>query len=172
MGVALAHVLPIMTVELPYFGRWRVNPDRHFNIKASAPWHKREPYMTDDSQEHVVIVIMSNVTIGFAGGADASGIIQAAIKFYGFDLPPGFSVLVMMCCQVLGFGIAGLCHQWLVEPAAIIWPGVLSNCALLNTLHSRANAVANGWKISRIKFFMIVMSCAFVWYWFPGKFLP
>lgn len=98
MGVALAYILPIMEVDLPYFGKWRINPDRHFNIK-----------------EHAVIVIMSNVTIGFAGGADAAGIIQAAIKFYGFKLPAGFSVLVVMCCQVLGFGVAGLCHQWLVE---------------------------------------------------------
>ena len=48
-------------------------------------------------------------------------------------------------------------------------PGqVLGNCALLNSLHSRANAVANGWKISRIKFFLIAMTCAFCWYWFPG----
>lgn len=151
MGVFLAWILPIMSVELPYFGQWRINPDHHFNIK-----------------EHVVIVIMSNVTIGFASGADATGIIQAAIAFYGFKLPAGFSVLVTLCCQVLGFGVAGLCHQWLVEPAAIIWPGVLGNCALLNSLHSRANVVANGWKITRIKFFLIVMACAFCWYWLPG----
>lgn len=151
MGVALAHILPICSIKVPYFGVWRINPDRHFNIK-----------------EHVVIVIMSNVTIGFAGGADATGIIQAAIKFYGFDLPAGFSVLVTMCCQVLGFGVAGLCHQWLVEPANIIWPGVLGICALLNTLHSRANAVADGWQISRLKFFMIVLAGAFTWYWLPG----
>ncbi|KAI6912027.1 small oligopeptide transporter, OPT family [Hortaea werneckii] len=151
MGVALAHILPIWSVKLPYFGTWRVNPDHHFNIK-----------------EHVVIVIMANVTIGFAGGADATGIIQAAIKFYGFELPAGFSVLVTMCCQVLGFGVAGLCHQWLVEPASIIWPGVLGNCALLNTLHSRANAIANGWRITRLKFFMIVLGGAFFWYWLPG----
>ncbi|KAI7199863.1 small oligopeptide transporter, OPT family [Hortaea werneckii] len=154
MGVALAHILPICSVDLPYFGTWRVNPDHHFNFK-----------------EHVVIVIMANVTIGFAGGADATGIIQAAIKFYGFELPAGFSVLVTMCCQVLGFGVAGLCHQWLVESASIIWPGVLGNCALLNTLHSRANAIANGWRITRLKFFMIVLGGAFLWYWLPGGLL-
>tara|TARA_R110002003_G_scaffold534_9_gene20276 strand:- start:1385 stop:1675 length:291 start_codon:yes stop_codon:yes gene_type:complete len=74
---------------------------------------------------------MSNVTIGFAGGADAAGVIQAAKKFYGFDISPGFAVLSVMCAQVLGFGIAGLCRQFLVEPANIIWPGVLGNCALL-----------------------------------------
>lgn len=109
---------------------------------------------------------MANVCIGFAGGADATGIIQAAIKFYGFKLSPGFSVLVTLACQCLGFGVAGLCHPWLVEPAAIVWPGVLGNCALLNSLHSRANAVANNWRISRLKFFMIVMFCAFCWYVF------
>lgn len=109
---------------------------------------------------------MANVCIGFAGGADATGIIQAAIKFYGFKLSPGFSVLVTLACQCLGFGVAGLCHPWLVEPAAIVWPGVLGNCALLNSLHSRANAVANNWRISRLKFFLIVMFCAFCWYVF------
>ncbi|KAH9824567.1 small oligopeptide transporter [Teratosphaeria destructans] len=160
MGVFLAHVLPLWTLDLGPLGRWCVNPDRHFNIK--------EHPCPDRCSAHVVIVIMANVTIGFAGGADATGIIQAAIGFYGFKLSAGFSVLVTLCCQTLGFGVAGLCHQWLVEPAAIIWPGILSNCALLNTLHSRANAMANGWRISRLKFFSIVATCAFVWYWFPG----
>lgn len=151
MGVALAHIIPICSLNLGRFGVWRVNPDRHFNIK-----------------EHVVIVIMSNVTIGYAGGADSTSIIQAALKFYDFKLSPGFSVLVVLCCQLLGFGVAGLCAPWLVEPAAIIWPGVLGNCALLNTLHSKANAPANGWNISRLRFFMIAMISAFCWYWFPG----
>lgn len=151
MGVFLAHVLPLWTVDLGPLGKWCINPDRHFNIK-----------------EHVVITIMSNVTIGYAGGADATGIIQAAMKFYGFELKPGLSVLLVLCCQLLGFGIAGLCAPWLVEPANIIWPGVLGNCALLNTLHSKANAIANGWRISRLRFFFIALACAFAWYWLPG----
>lgn len=51
MGVILAHILPLYTVNLGPLGKWNINPDRHFNIK-----------------EHVVITIMSNVTIGFASG--------------------------------------------------------------------------------------------------------
>ncbi|KAK5008617.1 hypothetical protein LTR28_003738 [Elasticomyces elasticus] len=151
MGVGLAHALPIYTLSLGPLGKWNINPDRHFNIK-----------------EHTVITIMSNVSIGYASGADASGIVQAAKAFYHFDISPGFPVLVFLCCQLLGFGVAGLCAPWLVEPANIIWPGVLGNCALLSTLHSKANAVANGWQISRLRFFMVAMACAFVWYWFPG----
>ncbi|KAK7741841.1 hypothetical protein SLS53_004907 [Cytospora paraplurivora] len=139
LGVSLAHVLPIS----------RLNPDRHFNIK-----------------EHALVTIMSNVSFGF-GSADATNIIQAA-KLYGFTLKTGFSVMVVLCCQLLGYGVAGLSSRWLVEPASMIWPGVLSNIALLSSLHSRSNAVADGWKITRIKFFMVVGGCAFVWYWFPG----
>ncbi|KAI9708754.1 MAG: hypothetical protein M1820_003709 [Bogoriella megaspora] len=144
-GAFLAHVIPDWTI-----GKWRINPDKHFNIK-----------------EHVVITIMANVSIGF-GSADSTQIIQAAKAFYNFDIKPGFSILVVLCCQILGFGIAGLCAPWLVEPSNIIWPGVLSNAALLSTLHSRANAVANGWKVTRLRFFMFVMTGAFVWYFFPG----
>ncbi|KAK2614917.1 hypothetical protein N8I77_001706 [Diaporthe amygdali] len=139
IGVFLAHLMPIS----------RLNPDRHFNIK-----------------EHALVTIMSNVSFGF-GSADATNIIQAA-KLYGFTLQTGFSVMVVLCCQLLGYGVAGLSARWLVEPASMIWPGVLSNVALLTSLHSRANAVADGWKITRIRFFMVVGGCAFVWYWLPG----
>ena len=135
LGVSIAKVLPIS----------RFNPDHHFNIK-----------------EHVLVVIMSNVSYGF-GSADSTNIIQAA-KFYGFDLPTGFSVMVVLCCQLLGYGIALLSSPWLVQPASMIWPGVLSKVALLSSLHSRANAIADGWKITRIRFFMYVFAGAFVWY--------
>ncbi|KAG9240814.1 OPT family small oligopeptide transporter [Calycina marina] len=139
IGVVLAKILPIS----------RFNPDRHFNIK-----------------EHALITIMSNVSFGF-GSADATNIIQAT-RLYGIHLPPGFSVMVVLCCQMSGYALAGLAAPWLVRPATMIWPGVLSNVALLSTLHSRANAVANGWRITRIKFFMLVGTASFIWYWFPG----
>ncbi|GJC96407.1 OPT family small oligopeptide transporter [Colletotrichum higginsianum] len=120
----------------------RFNPDHHFNIK-----------------EHALVTIMSNVSFGF-GSADATNIIQAA-RLYGFTIPPASR-------SWSGYAVAGLATPWLVKPASMIWPGVLSNVALLSSLHSRANAVADGWRITRIKFFMIVGGCAFVWYWFPG----
>ena len=150
LGVALAKTLPLYTVNLGPLGKWCVNPDRHFNIK-----------------EHTVITVMSNVSFGF-GSADATNIIQAGKAFYNFDLKPGFSILVVLCCQLMGLGVAGLAAPWLVEPASIIWPGVLSNCALLSTLHTKANTMADGWRISRLRFFMYVMVGAGVWYFFPG----
>ncbi|KAI0596361.1 small oligopeptide transporter [Biscogniauxia sp. FL1348] len=139
LGVVMAKILPIS----------RFNPDRHFNVK-----------------EHALITIMSNVSFGF-GSADATNLIQAA-RFYGFDMPTGLAVMAVICCQLCGYGVAGLCSTLLVQPATMIWPGVLGNVALLSSLHSRANAVADGWRITRIKFFMVVCFIAFVWYWFPG----
>ncbi|KAH9896261.1 OPT family small oligopeptide transporter [Xylariomycetidae sp. FL2044] len=139
LGVALAKLLPL----------GRLNPDRHFNIK-----------------EHALVTIMSNVSFGF-GSADATNLIQAA-RFYGFRIPAGFSVLVVLCCQLCGYGVAGLSAPWLVRPASMIWPGVLGNVALLSSLHSRANAVADGWRVTRIRFFLVAGGAAFVWYWFPG----
>ncbi|KAI5925218.1 small oligopeptide transporter [Camillea tinctor] len=139
LGVAIAKILPIS----------RFNPDHHFNVK-----------------EHALVTIMSNVSFGF-GSADATNLIQAA-RFYGFEMPTGLSVMAVICCQLCGYGIAGLCSALLVQPATMIWPGVLGNVALLSSLHSRANAMADGWRITRIKFFMVVCFIAFVWYWFPG----
>lgn len=144
-GVFLAKTIPIYTVNLGPLGKFCLNPDRHFNIK-----------------EHTLVTIMSNVSFGM-GSADATNIIQAGKAFYKFDIKPGFSVMIVLCCQLMGFGIAGMASPWLVEPASIIWPSVLSNCALLSTLHSRANAVANKWKISRLRFFNYVMVGAGVW---------
>lgn len=151
IGVFLAKTLPLTSIRLGPLGTFVVNPDRSFNIK-----------------EHALIVIMSNVSFGYAS-ADATNIIQAASKnFYDFNLKPGFYVLIVLVAQLLGFGVAGLAAPWLVEPARIIWPGVLSNCAMLETLHSRSNSIANGWRITRLRFFMYVMTGAFVWYFFPG----
>jgi len=149
-GVFLAKILPIYTVNLGPLGKWCLNLDRHFNIK-----------------EHAVITIMSNISFGF-GSADSTNIIQASLKFYNFDLTPGFSVMIVLCCQLLRFGVAGLSAPCLVEPASIIWPGVLSNLASLSTLHSRLNATANAWRISRLRLFMYVMVGSGIWYFFPG----
>lgn len=145
-GVFLAKVLPNWTINLGRLGQWSMNPDDHFNVK-----------------EHTVIVIMSNVSFGYFS-ADSTNIIQAASKnFYNFGLKTGFQVLVVLCAQLLGFGVAGLSAPWIVEPASIVWPGVLSNCALLESLHSRANVAVGNWKISRLRFFLYVMVGAFVW---------
>ncbi|KAL2795049.1 OPT oligopeptide transporter protein-domain-containing protein [Aspergillus keveii] len=134
------------------WARWMplgwLNPDRSFNIK-----------------EHALITIMANVSFGSAA---ATQIIEAMVKFYKMPSQGGFQVLLCITTQMFGFGVAGMVSRWLVEPANMIWPQVLSNAALLSTLHSKANQVADGWAITRLRFFLLVFICGAIWYLFPG----
>ncbi|KAJ5729537.1 uncharacterized protein N7483_004045 [Penicillium malachiteum] len=124
------------------------NPDRHFNMK-----------------EHGLITIMANVSLGSAA---ATQIIEAIVKFYNLPSHGGFEVLLCITTQMFGFGLAGMAARWLVTPASMLWPQVLSNAALLTTLHSQENKLADGWRISRLKFFLIVFVGGAIWYFAPG----
>ncbi|KAK1147785.1 hypothetical protein N8T08_000298 [Aspergillus melleus] len=134
------------------WARWiplgRFNPDRHFNIK-----------------EHALITIMANVSFGSAA---ATQVIEAMVKFYGMPSEGGFEILFTITTQMFGFGLAGMASRWLVGPATMIWPQVLSNAALLSTLHSRSNSLADGWIITRLRFFLLVFIGGAVWYFLPG----
>ncbi|KAI2789294.1 Glutathione transporter 1 [Penicillium oxalicum] len=134
------------------WARWMpvgiLNPDRHFNVK-----------------EHALITIMANVSFGSAA---ATQVIEAAVKFYDMPSDGGFEILLCVTTQLFGFGLAGLAARWLVTPASMIWPRVLSNAALLTTLHSQENVLADGWRITRLRFFLVVFVGGALWYFAPG----
>ena len=44
--------------------------------------------------------------------------------------------------------------------------------AMFSTMHKSANRKANGWSISRYKFFIFVWAGAFLWYFVPGLLMP
>ncbi|KAF6806644.1 small oligopeptide opt family [Colletotrichum sojae] len=149
VGCALARALPIMKVRV--LGREVViNPDHRFNVK-----------------EHAVVTIMSNLSFGPSWATD---IIQAqkASAFYGLDTPVPYQFLLGLSMQLFGLGMAGLAYRFIVEPPHMIWPSTLANAALFQTLHGRANPAADGWKISRYRFFVYVFVGGFLWYWLPG----
>ena len=57
------------------------------------------------------------------------------------------------------------------DEGAMIWPYDLVNTALFYALHDHSKtdpAKANGWNISRYRYFFYVFVGSFVWYWFPG----
>ncbi|PLN83965.1 small oligopeptide transporter [Aspergillus taichungensis] len=138
VGCAWARWLPL--------GWW--NPDHDFNIK-----------------EHAMITIMANVSFGSAA---ATQVIEAMVKFYGMPSQGGFEILLTITTQMFGFGLAGVMSRWLVRPATMLWPQVLSNAALLATLHSRKNLLADGWVITRLRFFLFVFVGGAIWYFAPG----
>lgn len=160
VGRAVAHLLPVMKVRV--FGRELViNPDHTFNIK-----------------EHAVITIMSNLSFGPSWATD---IIQAqkASAFYGLKTPVGYQFLLALTMQLFGLGMAGMAYRFIVEPPHMVWPSTLANAALFQTLHGRANPTADGWSISRYRFFVYVFVGGWLWVCsvsllqvgFPGCFL-
>lgn len=148
VGQFLAGILPLKTFDIMGRYKFTLNPDRKFNYK-----------------EHTMITIMANISFTSSYATD---VIQAQVSFYGLQAKPAYQVLMVLTCQLFGLGVAGLCDNFLVKPSSMYWPSTLANVALFKSIHSKKNKIANGWRMSRLKFFAIVFVSSFVYYWFPG----
>lgn len=121
-------------------------------------------------QEHGLLTIVVSLT---SSTSYAMNILIAQTNFYNQKLSAGYMILLVFSTQLLGYGAAGLTRRFIVYPASMIWPQTLVTTSLFNTLHTKEGAaldkmVANGWTMSRYKFFGIVSIFSFVWYWLPG----
>ncbi|KAJ6121219.1 hypothetical protein N7523_005499 [Penicillium sp. IBT 18751x] len=156
-GVAWARFLPNLTFTV-FGNKLELNP---------GPFTKKE---------HALITIMANAT--FAGGfAYTLDIITAQRGFYGQRYGWPFEIFTTISTQTLGFGLGGVLHRFLVEPAAMIWPSNLVNTTLFTAMHERGlnppdPAKTAGWTVNRYRLFMYIMIGAFCWYWFPGLIAP
>ncbi|KAJ5126466.1 hypothetical protein N7448_007245 [Penicillium atrosanguineum] len=156
-GIAWARLVPNFTFTL-FGNKLELNP---------GPFTKKE---------HALITIMANAT--FAGGfAYTLDIITAQRGFYGQRYGWPFEIFTTISTQTLGFGLGGVLHRFLVEPAAMIWPSNLVNTTLFTAMHERGlnppdPAKTAGWTVNRYRLFMYIMIGAFCWYWFPGLIAP
>ncbi|GJE84381.1 OPT oligopeptide transporter protein [Phanerochaete sordida] len=117
-------------------------------------------------KEHVIITIMANVG---SGSAYATDIIAVQRVFYNQDPPFGYSWLLVMSTQLIGFSIGGIARRFLVQPPSMIWPANLVTCTLFNTLHSQQYAgMGSRGGMSRELFFLYVFIGSFCWYFAPG----
>lgn len=122
-----------------------------------------------NEKEHACVYISSNVSFGFAFATD---VIVEQHKFYKQPVPILYQLLLTISTQILGYAFAGLTRRYLVRPAAMIWPGTLMSTAMFSTMHTNENKTANGWIISRYRFFVYVWAAAFAWYFLPGLLMP
>ncbi|OAA47579.1 Oligopeptide transporter OPT superfamily [Metarhizium rileyi] len=122
-----------------------------------------------NEKEHTCVYVSSNVAFGFAFATD---VIVEQTQFYNQPASVGYQLLLTISTQILGYGFAGMARRFLVRPSGMIWPGTLMSAAMFSTLHKQDNKPANGWTISRWKFFYIVWSGAFAFYFLPGLLMP
>ena len=105
-------------------------------------------------KEHTLITIMASVSFG-SGAAYMTDIIVTMRHFYGLNFGPGFQITGMLATQAIGYSIAGMARRILVYPASMIWPSTLVTTTFLTNIHLNINHVADGWKISRLGFFLL-----------------
>ena len=122
-----------------------------------------------NEKEHTCVYVSSNVAFGFAFATD---VIVEQTQFYSQPASITYQLLLTISTQILGYGFAGMARRFLVRPSGMIWPGTLMSAAMFSTLHKQENKPANGWTVSRWKFFYIVWSIAFAFYFLPGLLMP
>lgn len=123
-------------------------------------------------KEHGLITIMANVSFG-TGAAYLTDVVIAMRHFYSsVDFGWGFQVVAIIASQAIGFSMAGLVRRVLIYPAAMIWPGNLVTSTLLTNIHLNVNHVANGWRVSRLRFFSVVLVFSGLWSFFVHFLFP
>ncbi|KAK8214374.1 OPT oligopeptide transporter protein-domain-containing protein [Phyllosticta capitalensis] len=122
-----------------------------------------------NEKEHCCVYISSNVSFGFAFATD---VIVEQSQFYGQRLGITYQILLTISTQVLGYALAGITRRFLVRPSGMIWPGTLISTSMFSTLHKQDNKPANGWYISRMRFFLYVFLGSAAFYFLPGLLFP
>ncbi|GAA6016258.1 hypothetical protein JCM10207_000448 [Rhodosporidiobolus poonsookiae] len=120
-------------------------------------------------KEHAIIAICVNLT-GSSAYSTGAYVSMVNDQFWdrGSEYSAGFGFLFILTTQMLGFGFAGLARRWIVWPGAMVWPSTLASTVLFRALHEKQDrSPANGWTISRYRFFGLVTSLSFAWFWFP-----
>ncbi|KAL4781301.1 OPT oligopeptide transporter protein-domain-containing protein [Aspergillus varians] len=138
-----------------------------------GPWSFNLNPGAFNTKEHVLIYIMSNLSIYVRLGAD---VLTEQQKFFGYAAGFGFQFCITLSTFMIGFCLAGLCRSIVVVPRELIWPGLLSVTTLVTTLHNIGQQEMQEryktWRMSRYAFFTIVFCVSFCWYWFPDFIFP
>ncbi|KAL3456041.1 OPT oligopeptide transporter protein-domain-containing protein [Aspergillus heterothallicus] len=126
-----------------------------------------------NTKEHVLIYVMSNLSVYVRLGAD---VLTEQQKFYHYSAGFGFQFMITLATFLIGFCLAGLFRGIAVRPRELVWPGVLGVTALCTTLHGIGQGDVQSrydtWKISRYAFFTLAFCVSFCWYWFPDLIFP
>ncbi|CAK5279804.1 unnamed protein product [Mycena citricolor] len=120
-------------------------------------------------KEHMIITIMANV--GFSTPYTNNIIWVQYLPLYfnqSWASNFGYQVTIALSTNLIGYGLAGLTRRFLVYPASAIWYYNLSSIALNRAFHSEKATVANGWRMSRMRWFLYCFAGMFVYFWFPN----
>ncbi|KAJ7101812.1 OPT-domain-containing protein [Mycena epipterygia] len=139
-AVPLAKLMELLpTTEHTTFGyTWTLNP---------GPFNQKE---------HMLITIMANV--GFSAPYTYIVWVQYLPQYFNqpWARSFGYQIMVALSTNLVGYGLAGIIRRFIVYPAYAIW-----------AFHNDKVTVANGWRISRLRWFMYCFCSILVYFFFP-----
>ncbi|KAL1386863.1 OPT oligopeptide transporter protein-domain-containing protein [Phyllosticta capitalensis] len=117
-----------------------------------------------NSKEHAFIVVMASAG---ATSAVATEILAAQRLYYDESPSPGAAVFLVISSQLLGYGIAGLMREVLVQPTKMLWPINIPVNSVFEALHRDRSET---WK--RLRVFLIVFFVMFFYEIIPEWMFP
>ncbi|GLJ16555.1 hypothetical protein SUGI_0283280 [Cryptomeria japonica] len=150
VGRFMAATLPTKRIRFPGT-KW------HFSLNPG-------PFNT---KEHVLITIFASVG---TSGVYAVNILTIIKAFYKRNMNPIAAWLLALTTQMLGFGWAGVFRKLLVESPYMWWPATLVQVSIFRALHEEEKRPKGG--MTRMQFFIIVLTCSFAYYIVPTFFFP
>lgn len=144
-------ILPQWSIPLPFGQRLSLNP---------GPFNQKE---------HACVHMFCQLSIKC--GLIFNLVIEQG-KFFKNNIGIPRFILFHLSSFMLSFGLAGTTRDILITPKRNVWPAALGSIALFKALHSSENHIANGWRLNRFRWLLIVFTAAFVWFWFPDLILP
>ena len=160
VNLGLVILLSYMMGELVH----RIFPEKifHFTINPGPLTMK----------EHALIAIMAS-SVGYTSMAVEGLILQRLYYQFFMNHLNGMAYLLTM--QIFALSLSGILNRYLIWPPSMLWPKSIMGCALIRTLVTGKDGATNdksSWKLSRVKFFWLVVFLEFIYYWFPGYIFP
>ncbi|KAJ7478906.1 OPT-domain-containing protein [Mycena latifolia] len=163
------------TTQYSTFGyKWSLNPCGALQPEGTHDNHKQVSTLDVATVPQLnLTVVMANVGFStpYTNNPWATGFGYQSLS--SIRAPPFLalsctSVMVALSTNFIGYGLAGLTRRFLVYPASAIWYGNLSIIALNRAFHAEKETVANGWRLSRMRWFCICFISMGVYFWFPN----
>ncbi|PWN48094.1 hypothetical protein IE53DRAFT_212756 [Violaceomyces palustris] len=153
----------VILVTLP-LGKWlaRRLPDRRIGIGRLSFELNPGPFSI---KEHLLVAVLSS---SGAASAYASDIINIQELFFHQHMSNTAALTLLLTTQILGFGFAGLVHDLLVKPPAMIFPSTLVTTSLFHTLHNDKSAENR----PKLRVFTLVFLAIFAYQFLPALFAP
>ena len=120
-------------------------------------------------KEHILVGTMVAANTSTAYAVD---IVILQHVFYHDRQPFIAGLLLVLTTQMTGFALAGVIRRFLVRPAHMVWPSTLVTASLFRSLHASAEEEEERGRMSRMRYFMIVATGSFIYYWLPSLIFP